>query len=129
MTIAQINRSKKLIENKEVLLIGVDEVDQMLLRYMVEEQGAALKIENRTDEAIELIKDRRYDLLMINMRLERLNTLHLVSEMRANREIRVPVIGLSSNDMNGRALNSGFDAVITRPIEKRKLLKALSHLY
>lgn len=117
-----------MLENKEVLLIGVDEVDQMLLKYMVEEQGATLQVENKADAAIQRIKERKYDLLIINMRLEKINTLNLVQKMRAEREIRVPVIGLSSNHMNGRALQSGFDAVILRPIEKHKLLSALRGL-
>ncbi len=121
-------KKRQLLEEKEVLLIGVDEVDQMLLKYMIEEQGAALHIENKTDDAIKRIKERKYDLLLINMRLERLNTLDLVSKMRQEREIRVPVIGITSNDMNGRALHHGFDAIIQRPIEKHKLMRALQQI-
>ena len=118
-----------MLENKEVLLVGVDEVDQMLLKYMIEEQGATLRVETKANQAIERIKERKYDLLIINMRLETINTLNLVQKMRAEREIRVPVIGLSSTHMNGRAMQSGFDAVILRPIEKHKLLTALQNLH
>lgn len=118
-----------LLKDKDVLLIGVDEVDQMLLRYMVEEQGANLIVENEKDAALERIRDRKYDLLIINTRLERINTLDLISKMRAAKEIRVPIIGITSRDMVGRALYNGFDYIIKRPIEKHKLNRAINEVF
>lgn len=117
------------LKDKDVLLIGVDEVDQMLLRYMIEEMGANLIVENEKDAALKLIRDRKYDLLIINTRLERLNTLDLISKMRKSKEIRVPIIGITNRDMSGRALYNGFDCIIKRPIEKHKLNRALNQIF
>lgn len=113
------------LADKDVLLVGVDEVDEMLMRYMVAEQDANLIVENTAKGAIAKISDRKYDLLIINTRVENVNSLDLIHKMRANKEIRVPVIGLTSRDMSGRALFSGFDYVIRRPLEKSKFLSAL----
>jgi Response regulator containing a CheY-like receiver domain and a GGDEF domain len=115
----------RLLHDKDVLLIGVDEVDEMLLRYMIQEHGAQLVVENRTEEALDLISQRKYDLLIINTRLERLNTLELIYQKRQKKEIRVPVIGITSRNLMGRGLSSGFDYIIRRPIEKKKFHQAL----
>lgn len=123
--LTKTRNSQKLLNGKDVLVIGLDEVDTMLLRYMVHEQGAQLQIENETEAALKRIRERKYDLLIINTRLEQLNTLDLVQKMRASKEIRVPVIGVSAIEMGGRALHSGFDHIIRRPIEKWKFLGAL----
>lgn len=119
------SNSFKYLTGKDVLVVGLDEVDTMLLRYMIHEQGAHMEIENETEAALERIRERKYDLLIINTRLERLNTLNMVQKMRAAKEIRVPVIGVSAQEMGGRALHSGFDHIVRRPIEKWKFMEAL----
>lgn len=129
MLLKELSKVEYKLKDKDVLLIGVDEVDQMLLRYMVEELGANLIVENEKDAALELIRDRKYDLLIINTRLERLNTLDLISKMRKAKEIRVPIIGITNRDMGGRALYNGFDYIIKRPIEKHKLNRAINQIF
>jgi DNA-binding response OmpR family regulator len=71
----------------------------------------------------------RYDLILMNSRLANENAMGVLEQLRKESLIKSPVIAISSKDMVGRAIHSGFAYVLRRPLEKRKVLAALSTVF
>lgn len=117
------------LEGKRVLLAGANEVDEMLLRYMITESGGTLNVCYDLDEMRKTLAKSRYDLIMMNSRLANTNAMGILEQLKRESLIKAPVIAISSKDMVGRAIHSGFAYVLRRPLEKRKILAALSTIF
>lgn len=117
------------LEGKRVLLAGANEVDEMLLRYMIEQGGGVLNVAPNTEEMKRTLSKSRYDLILMNARLGSVNAVGILNQLKGEGLVKAPVVAISSNDMVGRAIHSGFAYVLRRPLEKGKILAALSAVF
>ncbi len=117
------------LEGKRVLLAGANEVDEMLLRYMVEQSGGVLNVAPSAEDMKRTLEKSRYDLILMNSRLGGENSVGILAQLRQEALINAPVVAISSNDLVGRALHNGFSYVLRRPLEKRTILAALSSIF
>ncbi|QNR24729.1 response regulator [Croceimicrobium hydrocarbonivorans] len=125
-----VNRSMShFLEGKRVLLAGANEVDEMLLRYMVVESGGVLNVAKSIEEMRKTLSKSRYDLILMNSRLDNENAMGILQQLRKEGLVKSPVVAISSNDLVGRAIHNGFAYVLRRPLEKRKILAALSAIF
>lgn len=116
------------LKAESVLLLGVNEVDQMLLAYILELQGGKATFVDQSKQALELLTQKRYHLLFINTRLDDANALDLVQRIRERHGKDLPIIGITSGNHHSRTLLAGFDYIIHRPIEKQKILRGLNQV-
>lgn len=117
------------LEGKRVLLAGANEVDQMLLSYMIVESGGTLNAVPTVAEMRKTLSKSRYDLVIMNARLGNENAMGILEQLKSDALLKAPVIAISSKDLVGRAIHSGFAYVLRRPLEKRKILAALSTIF
>ena len=118
----------RLLHGKRVLLVEDDEVNQMLLKIMIEDQGAEFTLEPDEKKARKKIQSENYDLILLDTRLENSNALQLAKDLRSEDGISTPIIGMSSIDLSGRGVYNGLNEVLLRPIEYQNFVKALERL-
>lgn len=123
-----MEKASKMLENRRVLLIEDDEVDSLMLKFMVENQGGEIVQEDSCQNAYDVIKKQDFDLLILDTRLQHTNTIEIIRDLRSNADFKLPAIGLASKYLSGRALQSGFDAMLFRPLDQARFLEALSHV-
>lgn len=116
------------LNGKRVLLVGANEVDEMLLRYMVVEHGGTLNVVTSEDAMRRTLSTSRYDLILMNSRLGNENSIGILKRLNADALVKAPVIAISSNDMKGRGKHNGFAHIMHRPLEKKNMLEALSNV-
>tara|TARA_R110002050_G_scaffold294021_2_gene451308 strand:+ start:1758 stop:2195 length:438 start_codon:yes stop_codon:yes gene_type:complete len=124
--------SKKMsdyLKGKRVLLAGANEVDEMLLRYMVIDGGGTLNIATTTDALQKALHKSRYDLVFMNSRLGSDNAMTVLKKLRSEGLLHAPVIGISSTELAGRGIYHGFSHVLGRPLEKKIIIEALSEIF
>lgn len=124
-----MKQTDKLLQGKRVLLAENDEVNQMLMRHMIEDQGANVDIESKGDSILRKLQSEQYDLLMLDTRLESFNTLENIRKLREDSKMDVPIIGISSVSLKGRGIHAGLNEVLIRPIEYRNLRSVLSKMF
>lgn len=112
---------QKLLLGKKVLLVEDDEVNQMLLKLMIEDQGAEFILEPNLERALEKMLKDEFDLVFLDTQIEGQNALRLTKELN----LKIPIIGMSSVDLSGRGLYNGLSHVIRKPVDYRKLKFAL----
>lgn len=123
-----LDKPSQLLQNSRVLLIEDDEVDSLMLKFMVENQGGVMVQEESCDYAYDIIKKQDFDLLILDTRLQHTNTLEIIRDLRSNADFKLPVIGLAARKLGGRALESGIDAMLFRPLDQARFLEALQHV-
>lgn len=114
-----------MLRGKRVLLVEDDEVNQMLIQFMISDQEGEMVLEPNKDKALDLLQSSRFDLLLLDTRLDNTNALQFTRHLRNVLHHNIPIIGLTSINLQGRGLYSGLDAVIRRPLEYDKFLETL----
>jgi DNA-binding response OmpR family regulator len=104
-----------------IMLVGKDPVIQKRLRALCDENGYTLVNSENDDKAMDLMKDRPVDLVIIASTVSSysLEEWHLASRLRRLRH-RIPIIALTDQSMPGdtlRAYSCGIDELLTSGID------------
>jgi len=112
---------------KRVLIVEDDEPSMMLLSLILEEEKIPFVIAGCCKEALEKIKDKAVDIILLDVQLPDCIGLSLIPEARKlNSEIKI--IAQSAYAMAGdieNYMNAGCDDFLAKPILPGKLLKVL----
>ncbi len=119
---------QKYLSGKRVLLVEDDEVNQMLLKLMIEGQGAESVLEPNKDKALEILQNEEFDLILLDTTLEDVNVLKFTQQLRNKILLTTPIIGMTNINLNGRGLHSGFNHVLKRPVEYKTFVSAVQKL-
>lgn len=123
-----MNEKTKMLKGKRVLLIEDDEVDQMLLKFMIEDQGAKFYMEDEEERALLRLQKEKFDLVFLDTRLNNANVVDLTRRIRQLGNKDMNIIGMSSVDLLGRGISQGLDQVMLRPLEYSKFINTLYSL-
>lgn len=105
-----------------------DEVNQMLLKLMIEDQGAEFILEPDKEKAYEKMLSDEFDLIFLDTRIEDTNALNFTKELSVQKNISAPIIGMSSVSLSGRGIYHGLSEVLMKPIEYGKLKSIVQKL-
>ncbi len=95
---------------------------------MLQGQGAQVSVQPDKDQALTMITQKPFDLILMDTRLGKVNALSFTQILRAKMPVDIPIIGMSSVDLQGRGIYSGLDEVLIRPVEYSHLIKAIRKL-
>lgn len=123
------------IFNKKVLLVEDNKANQMYMEILLKKLHLEFEIAKDGLEAIEMFKNSSYDLILMDENMPNLNGLEALKQLveieKTTQSIHTPVIALTANALKGdkeRFLEAGMDAYLTKPVNKEKLVEAISNV-
>lgn len=126
---------KKQFHN-HTLLVEDNITNQIVARGLLEMKGLTVTIANNGEEALQVVKDRRFDIIFMDCQMpvmdgyEATKHIRLLDESFAETSPRVPIIALSANAMKGDdklCFEAGMDDFMPKPIDPLVLVEKLSH--
>jgi PAS domain S-box-containing protein len=117
-----------------VLLVEDNPVNQMVAVRMLEKQGHLVTLASNGQEAVDAVRDLRYDVVLMDVQMPVMNGLEATAAIR--REERqtgrhVPVIALTAHAMKGdqeRFLAAGMDGYLSKPVQTRALSEEIGRV-
>jgi CheY-like chemotaxis protein len=114
----------------QVLVVEDNLVNQKVAVALLSRLGVRAEVANHGREAIERMKSRTYDLVLMDCQMPVLNGYDATIEIRKSDADgkRVPIIAMTADVIDGskqRALDSGMDDFITKPVDVHALSRAL----
>jgi diguanylate cyclase (GGDEF)-like protein len=107
----------------KVLVVEDDEANADMLACLLSIENYTVEIANDGEAAWELITVYDYDLLLIDVRLPRLNGVSLCRRVRAH-DYQMPILlitGQSSSHDQAIGLDAGADAYMVKPLDQEEL--------
>ncbi|KUF10525.1 hybrid sensor histidine kinase/response regulator [Pseudoponticoccus marisrubri] len=115
----------------DVLLAEDNRTNQLVFRKMIKEFAIELRVANNGIEAVEAFRDRRPDLIFMDISMPRMDG------KQATREIRriegdgphVPIVAVTAHAMAGDregVLTAGLDDYLTKPLRKAELAEKIT---
>ena len=104
------------------LLVVDDNADAAnVLRYLLENDGHEVKIAADGDAGLALARDFKPDVLLLDIGLPRLSGYEIAKRIRSDDSLRnvviIAITGYGQAEDRARAMASGFDHYLTKPVE------------
>ncbi|BCN92427.1 hypothetical protein THMIRHAM_02120 [Thiomicrorhabdus immobilis] len=136
-----INEKPVALDNKaidyhgHILLVEDNKTNQLLMSAILKKQGLTFDLAEDGLQAIEAVKNRHYDLILMDENMPNLNGIEATKQIRLwekqNSENRLtPIVALTANAMTGdreRFVSAGMDEYLTKPVNLPKLIAIFRH--
>lgn len=114
---------------KHVLIIEDNEQNRYLLRFILEKNHFSVVEAEDGQSGLEMARDRRPDLILLDIQLPSMDGLQVARELRRNDELDgVPIVAVTSHAMAGdreRVLAAGCDGYMEKPLRTDTLISEL----
>jgi len=112
------------------ILVAEDNViNQLILRDQLEELGCTVTLANDGIQALELWQKGKFDLVLTDVNMPRMNGYELATQLRAM-NMSQPIIGATANAMRDegeRCLSAGMNYCLIKPFTLHTLYNCLQH--
>jgi signal transduction histidine kinase/CheY-like chemotaxis protein len=117
--VIEVNQKVEFLNQKNILLVEDNKINQMITKKMLEKRGITCKIIDNGEDAIEDVKTNSYDLILMDVHLPGINGTEATSEIRkfSNKIPIVALTAISLNENREMLLSYGMNDVITKPFE------------
>ena len=117
-------------KGSRILLVEDNEINQMVAEEMLVLAGMNVTIAGNGVEALDLLHEREFDLVLMDIQMPEMDGLTATSKLRAeHRFAALPVIAMTAHAMaddRQKSLDAGMNAHITKPIDNGELLNTLA---
>jgi two-component system, cell cycle response regulator DivK len=116
----------------KALIAEDNATNRELLRELLEARGYAVLEACDGSEALQLIEETKPDILLLDIGMPKLDGFAVLRKIRENPQIEtLPVLAVTAYAMSGdreKALNSGFDGYLSKPVNSHSLTEELDRL-
>lgn len=117
-----------------VLVVEDDEINQEVAKLFLQRIGCEAAFAGSAPEALESLKRRKYDLILMDCQLPGKDGLELTNEIRAEEPqgARTPIIAMTANAIQGdreACLAAGMDEYIAKPLDPANLLSTIKSVF
>ena len=138
-TISKSKKEKKESLNKtynfHLLLVEDNQANQMFMKVLLKNLGVTFDIANDGIEAIELFKKNKYDFILMDENMPKMNGIETTKQIRTyeqkNRLKPTKISALTANAMEGdkeRFILAGMNYYLSKPLNVEKLKEILDKL-
>jgi len=114
------------------VLVADDVVDnRKLLEWMLEDAGWGVAEAGSGEEVLELLGREPFDLVLMDVSMPGMGGVEATRRIRADLALPVKVVAVTAHaaaEDRARLLATGFDAVVTKPVDEATLLPQLEAL-
>ena len=118
------------LEGARVLLVEDNRINQMVATEILAFSGIEVDIAENGLQAIEKIKEKAYDGVLMDMQMPELDGMEATRIIRKELGLKaIPIIAMTAHAMEGdreMCLAAGMDDYIPKPIDRIQLLKVLA---
>lgn len=116
-----------------ILLAEDNDLNLQLMTLMLDQLGYPLEIARNGKEVLKKVKEQQFDLILMDVQMPVMNGLEATKRIRRERSnADIWIIGLSANvfdEDRKKAIESGMDDYLTKPIRMAILAKKLEQFY
>lgn len=113
-----------------ILLVEDNAVNRDLIQFLLESQGYQVREAATAEEAFEILRTERPDLIVMDIQLPGMDGLEATKKLKENPATRdIPVVAVTSYAMKGdreSAAAAGCAGYITKPIDKTTFLQQVA---
>lgn len=117
---------------KKILVVEDMELNQFIARHIMESWGFEVSMANNGNQAISMIKQNDYDLVLMDIQMPEMNGVVATKHIRKMSDpvkARLPIIALTGNSLNTdseKYLAAGMNDYLSKPLSEAKLFQVIA---
>ncbi len=118
----------EILKGKSILVVEDNKFNQFIAKSILEKWNVITDIASNGREAIDKVRQKKYDLILMDMQMPVLDGCSATRLIRQELHVSTPVIALTAfatKDAISRALDSGMNGYMTKPFEEETLFSQL----
>ena len=123
------DNENRTLAGSRILLVEDNLINQELMLELLSDEGVITSIANNGLEALEIIKNKTFDTVLMDMQMPEMDGLTATREIRKQTQFKkLPIIALTANAMKGdreKVIEAGMNDYITKPIDVNELFLVL----
>jgi len=116
-------------KRKRILVVDDHELNRDLLRFLLKEYDYTVETAANGLEAIEKLKQKKFDLALMDIQMPELNGIETTKRIRTQLEMNLPIIAFTAFNQpteKKACLEAGMDAYLAKPVNENELLRLLN---
>ncbi|MDH4199363.1 MAG: response regulator, partial [Spirochaetia bacterium] len=121
---SSISMIPKSSEHAKILVAEDNEINQMLIKIMLEKLNHKVEIAKNGKIAIEMATANSYDLIFMDIELPELKGDEAARILKFEKNINIPIVALTANSISEnirRYLKNGLDDCLLKPYKQEEL--------
>jgi CheY-like chemotaxis protein len=118
-----------------ILLVEDNALNQRLASVILTKRGHRIEIAENGQQALEFLRDKDYDLVLMDCQMPVMDGYEAARRLRANdppvRNPRIPVIAMTANVKQSdreHCLEAGMDDFVGKPIDRNQLFEVIERV-
>lgn len=113
---------------KNILIIDDDKYIQQVFTRILRKQGYLIDSAETGQEAMEKLRNQKYDLALIDVKLPDTNGTDLISKMHAMHPdmIKIAITGFPSLEDATKVIDRGASAYLVKPVKSEELIRIIN---
>ena len=133
----QEQASQEIVLHRKLHILVVEDnaISQTVMRLMLGEQGHTVELAGTGTQAVALLEQRTFDLVLMDMQMPEMNGLeatgHIRDRERETGRPRTPIVALTARAQvsdRDACLEAGMDGYLTKPVHSSELSDILAEL-
>ncbi|HRO44636.1 response regulator [Agriterribacter sp.] len=117
------------LANISILLVEDNEMNTLLASAIIQGTGANVTEADNGMDAIQLLRNRSFDLVLMDLHLPVMDGFETTRYIRNNLSLTVPVIAITANVIHGeesKCIEAGMNGFISKPYTEKELLDKIA---
>ncbi|MCE3295515.1 MAG: multi-sensor hybrid histidine kinase [Crocinitomicaceae bacterium] len=119
----------QLVKGRKIMVVDDEPFNRKLLSSLLNPYDVELYEASNGEEAFELARNIQFDLILMDIRMPKMNGIDATKQIKALQPIPVPIVALSAGSLEDDKNTAFiFDAVLPKPFKNDHLLAVISKL-
>ncbi len=118
-------------EGYDILLVEDNIMNQRVAKYTIEKWGAKLTVADSGAKALELLRENKYDLILMDIQMPDMNGIQTTDKIRNELHCKTPIMAMTASVMQGEKDNCikvGMSDYISKPFNPFELNQKMNDL-
>ena len=118
-----------MLEGRKILVADDNKLNQRILIFVLEKNGARVTTASNGVEAVEHLKNEPFDTILMDLHMPEMDGLEASAYIRRELKSSTPIIGLTANNLerdNKMCLDAGMNMCVSKPFEPAELCSIIA---
>ena len=126
-TVSKPLLNESLLKDKKILVAEDNRINQIVTKKILEKKGVVCTIAENGEEAVNLIKNNSYDLILMDLNMPLMNGFEATIEIRKF-DTTIPIIALTAvevEEVRNEIYTTGMDDIIVKPYDDSQFTRII----
>lgn len=132
LIVTQEKEETPYFQNLHILLVEDNSYNQLLVETIFRNMGIDTTIANHGKEAITLLENNTYDLILMDIQMPIMNGIEATEYIRKELKSEIPIIALTANAIKGdrdKYIKQGMNAYLSKPFTFSEIYQLLKQFF